>query len=68
MCSYNVQGDVNPSVFSFTLGSGIFTDNKGGMYEGDFHDNQRHGEGIQIYRFVSVYCTYTCIYKLHRIL
>ena len=35
----------------FNAGEGIFTDAKGGVYEGGFHDNKRHGEGRQIYRY-----------------
>ncbi len=32
-----------------TPGAGILSEEDGGIYEGEFHKNQRHGEGLQIY-------------------
>ena len=32
------------------LGEGILSEVDGAVYEGSFHDNKRHGEGMQLYR------------------
>ena len=32
------------------LGEGILSEVDGAVYEGSFHDNKRHGEGMQVYR------------------
>lgn len=42
---------------SFSLdptGGGILTEENGSVYEGEFHDNKRHGEGVQIYALVDI--------------
>ena len=42
---------------SFSLdptGGGILTEGNGSVYEGEFHDNKRHGEGVQIYALVDI--------------
>ena len=41
----------NPTALS-TTGSGILTEADASEYEGEFHDNKRHGEGIQTYALV----------------
>ena len=41
----------NPTALS-TTGSGILTEADASEYEGEFHDNKRHGEGIQTYTLV----------------
>jgi len=35
-------------------GSGILTEENGSVYEGEFHDNKKHGEGVQIYTLVDI--------------
>ena len=35
---------------TYLLGEGILSEADGAVYEGSFHDNKRHGEGIQLYR------------------
>ena len=32
------------------LGEGILSEVDGAVYEGSFHDNRRHGEGMQLYK------------------
>ena len=44
-------------IVSFPLdpaGGGILTEENGSVYEGEFHDNKRHGEGVQIYALVDI--------------
>ena len=40
--------------FNFLVGNGILTEADGSVYEGAFHNNKRHGEGVQIYRYISI--------------
>ena len=35
-----------------SVGTGILTAADGSVYEGGFHNNLRHGEGVQMYRYV----------------
>ena len=32
------------------VGEGILSEVDGAVYEGSFHDNKRHGEGMQLYK------------------
>ena len=38
----------------YPAGGGILTEENGSVYEGEFHDNKRHGEGVQIYALVDI--------------
>ena len=49
---YGVHNDGDQNVFSFFVGSGILTEADGSVYEGGFHNNARHGEGVQLYRYL----------------
>ena len=51
------------SIMLCFLGSGILTGADGSVYEGGFHNNMRHGEGIQMYRYGN--SNLTCLSKFN---